>query len=75
MYIKVCEKIITFVWLYVEDMLIISNDIEWIKEMKMFLSFMFIIKDLGQVNSIFGIKVKKGSGDYSLNHYIMLRMW
>ena len=61
-----------FVCLYVDDMLIASNDMKGIIEMKRFLSSTFKMKDLGQVDTILGIKVTKNSGGYVLNqtHYI-----
>ena len=45
--------------LYVDDMLIVSNNIKGIVETKRFLSSTFKMKDLGQVDTILGIKVKK----------------
>lgn len=47
LYTKVCDSIITFVCLYMDDMLIISNDMEGLKDMKMFLSSTFKMKDFG----------------------------
>ena len=60
------------VCLYVDDMLIVSNAIEGILETKRFLSSTFKMKDLGQVDTILGIKVKRNSGGYVLSqsHYI-----
>ena len=53
-------------------MLIMSNDMKGIIETKRFLSSTFKMKDLGQVDTILGIKVKRNSGGYVLNqsHYI-----
>ena len=61
-----------FVCLYVDDMIIASNDMKGIIETKRFLSSTFKMKDLGQVDTILGIKVTKNSGGYVLNqtHYI-----
>ena len=60
------------VCLYVDDMLIVSNNIKGIVEIKRFLSSTFKMKDLGQVDTILGIKVKRNSGGYVLSqtHYI-----
>ncbi|RVW39391.1 hypothetical protein VitviT2T_024278 [Vitis vinifera] len=58
--------------LYVDDMLILSDDMRGIIETKKFLSSTFKMKDLGEVDTILGIKVKRNSGGYALNqtHYI-----
>ncbi|RVW49668.1 Retrovirus-related Pol polyprotein from transposon TNT 1-94 [Vitis vinifera] len=58
--------------LYVDDMLILSDDMKGIIETKRFLSSTFKMKDLGEVNTILGIKVKRNSEGYALNqtHYI-----
>ncbi|RVW29758.1 Retrovirus-related Pol polyprotein from transposon TNT 1-94 [Vitis vinifera] len=60
------------VCLYVDDMLILSDDMKGIIETKRFLSSTFKMKDLGEVDTILGIKVKRNSGGYALNqnHYI-----
>lgn len=53
-------------------MLIISNEMTGILETKRFLTSTFKMKDLGLVDTIFEIKVKRNSGGYELNqtHYI-----
>ncbi|WKA05276.1 hypothetical protein VitviT2T_023251 [Vitis vinifera] len=60
------------VCLYVDDMLILSDDMKGITETKRFLSLTFKMKDFGEVDTILGIKVKRNSGGYALNqtHYI-----
>ncbi|RVW22265.1 Retrovirus-related Pol polyprotein from transposon TNT 1-94 [Vitis vinifera] len=60
------------VCLYVDDMLILSDDMKGIIETKRFLSSTFKMKDLGEVDTILGIKVKRNSRGYALNqtHYI-----
>ena len=60
------------VCLYVDGMLILSDDMKGIIETKRFLSSTFKMKDLGEVDTILGIKVKRNSGGYALNqtHYI-----
>ena len=72
LYIKVCNAYIIIICLYVDDMLIMSNDMKGIIETKRFLSSTFKMKDLGQVDTILGIKMKRNSGGYVLNqsHYI-----
>ena len=58
--------------LYVDDMLILSNDMKGIIETKRFPSSNFKMKDLRDVDTILGIKIKRNSGGYALNqtHYI-----
>ncbi|RVW29768.1 Retrovirus-related Pol polyprotein from transposon TNT 1-94 [Vitis vinifera] len=60
------------VCLYVDDMLILSDDMKGIIETKRFLSSTCKMKDLGEVDTILGIKVKRNSGGYAMNqnHYI-----
>ncbi|GJT46915.1 zinc finger, CCHC-type containing protein [Tanacetum coccineum] len=58
--------------LYVDDILIVGTNMEGINETKKFLSSCFQMKDMYEVDTILGIKVKRHSGDYALNqcHYI-----
>ena len=58
--------------LYVDDMLIISNDAKGITEIKRFLISCFKMKDLRKVDTILGIKVKQNSGGFELSqsHYV-----
>ena len=72
LYSKCCDDHVIIVCLYVDDMLIVSNDMKGITETKRFLSSIFKMKDLGEVDTILGIKVKKNSGGYALSqaHYI-----
>ena len=60
------------VCLYVDDMLIVSNNLNNIMEMKRFLSSTFKMKDLGQVDTILSVKIKRNSRRYVLSqsHYI-----
>ncbi|RVW78512.1 Retrovirus-related Pol polyprotein from transposon TNT 1-94 [Vitis vinifera] len=72
LYSKTCDDYMVIVCLYVDDMLILSDDMRGIIETKRFLSSTFKMKDLGEVDTILGIKVKRNSGGYALNqtHYI-----
>jgi len=72
LYTKVRGSVVIFLCLYVDDMLIISNEMNGILETKKFLTSTFKMKDLGLVDTILGIKVKRNSGGYKLNqtHYI-----
>ncbi|GJS73070.1 zinc finger, CCHC-type containing protein [Tanacetum coccineum] len=58
--------------LYVDDILIVGTNIEGINETKKFLSSCFQMKDMNEVDTILGIKVKRHSVGYVLNqcHYI-----
>ena len=54
-FIQNCVISMWFVCLYVDDMLIASNDMKGIIETKRFLSSTFKMKGLGQVDTILGI--------------------
>ncbi|GKA50159.1 retrovirus-related pol polyprotein from transposon TNT 1-94 [Tanacetum coccineum] len=54
--------------LYVDDILIVGTNMEGINETKKFLSSCFQMKDMNEVDTILGIKVKRHSGGYALNH-------
>lgn len=58
LYTKVSENILIFICLYVDYMLIISNEMNGILETKRFLNFTFKMKFFGVVDTILGIKVK-----------------
>ncbi|RVW44817.1 Retrovirus-related Pol polyprotein from transposon TNT 1-94 [Vitis vinifera] len=72
LYSKTCDDYYGHSGLNVDDMLILSDDMRGIIETKRFLSSTFKMKDLGEVDTILGIKVKRNSGGYALNqtHYI-----
>nr|GFB11739.1 retrovirus-related Pol polyprotein from transposon TNT 1-94 [Tanacetum cinerariifolium] len=55
-----------------DDILIAGYNMEGINETKKFLSSCFQMKDMNEVDTILGIKVKRHSGGYALNqcHYI-----
>ncbi|KAM2777882.1 hypothetical protein PS2_010172 [Malus domestica] len=58
--------------LYVDDLLIFGTNMKGVSETKEYLNSKFKMKDLNEVDTILGIKVKKHSGGYSLcqSHYI-----
>ncbi|KAL6345172.1 hypothetical protein AAG906_013656 [Vitis piasezkii] len=62
LYSKTCDDYMVIMCLYVDDMLILSDDMRGIIETKRFLSSTFKMKDLGEVDTILGIKVKRNSG-------------
>ena len=62
----ICDDNVIFVCQYVNDMLILSNDMKDILEMKMFISSNFKMKDLGEVDTILVIKVGRNIDGYAL---------
>ena len=56
-YKKVSESAITFLILYVDDILLIGNDVPMLTTIKRWLSKEFSMKDLGEASYILGIKV------------------
>nr|GEX52863.1 zinc finger, CCHC-type [Tanacetum cinerariifolium] len=71
-YTKSMKDYTVVICLYVDDMLIISTTINGISETKSYLSSNFKIKDLGEVVTILGIKVKRTNDQICLSqsHYI-----
>jgi hypothetical protein len=56
-YKKVCESSVTFLVLYVDDILIIGNGIGMLNDVKSYLNKCFSMKDLGEAAYILGIKI------------------
>ena len=52
--------------LYVDDMLIIGTNMDGVQDTKKYLSSQFKMKDLNEVDTILGIKVKKPCGGFAL---------
>ncbi|GAA0157270.1 transmembrane signal receptor [Lithospermum erythrorhizon] len=71
-YSKSCNEYIVILCLYVDDMLIFSNSMEGIVGTKKYLSSVFDMKDLGEVDTILEIKVKIDEKGFTLSqtHYI-----
>ena len=57
MYKRHQDKIVMFLVLYVDDILLIRNDARVMSSIKIWLSSQFDMKDLGEVNFILGIKL------------------
>ena len=57
MYKRYQDKVVIFLMLYVDDVLLIGNDIGIKSLVKIWLSSQFDMKDLGEVNFILGIKL------------------
>ena len=51
------DKVVMFLVLYVDDILLIGNDVGVMSSIKVWLSSQFDMKDLGEVNFILGIKL------------------
>ena len=51
------DKVMMFLVLYVDDILLIGNDVGVMSSVKVWLSSQFDMKDLGEVNFILGIKL------------------
>ena len=55
-----------YVWLYVDDMLLVGNNMDVIKKVKSQLSFKFDMKDLGVANFILGMEIKRDHANRKL---------
>ena len=56
-YKKTSGSTVLFLVLYVDDILLIENDISIMQSIKTWLSNKFFMKDLGEVSYILGIKI------------------
>ncbi|GJZ27543.1 retrotransposon protein, putative, ty1-copia subclass [Tanacetum coccineum] len=56
-YLKANESNVTFLILYVDDILIMGNNIPMLKDVKSYLGRCFAMKDLGEAAYILGIKI------------------
>jgi hypothetical protein len=65
-YKKVCGSAIAFLVLYVDDILLIRNDISMMEAIKSSLRKRFSMKDLGEVAYIFGIKIYRNRSNMSI---------
>ena len=57
MYKRHQDKVVIFLVLYVDDILLIGNDVGVISSVKIWMSSQFDVKDLGKANFILGIKL------------------
>ena len=65
-YSKVIECDCVIICLYVDDMLIFGNNVNFVNETKLFLSCHFDMKDLGEPDVILGIKLRKSKNGFLL---------
>ena len=56
-YKKTNGSVVVFLVLYVDDILLIGNDVSELQSVKIWLSKNFSMKDLGEVTYILGIKI------------------
>ena len=56
-YKKVVNSIIAFLVLYVDDILLIGNDVGYLTDIKKWLAMQFQMKDLGDAQYVLGIKL------------------
>jgi hypothetical protein len=68
-YSKFTNNFDVIICLYMDDMLIISTNINVVNDTKKYLTLKFKMKDLNEVDIILDIKIKKhtGGGFYSLS--------
>ena len=57
MYKKINGSVAIFLILYIDDILLIENDISMLQSVKNWLSQKFFMKDLGEVSYILGINL------------------
>ncbi|KAH9768292.1 Integrase catalytic domain-containing protein [Citrus sinensis] len=71
-YFKFTNDFGVIICLYVDDLLIFGTNMQGVDDTKKYLTSQFKMKDLGEVDTILGVKVNKHSGGYSLcqSHYI-----
>ena len=53
------ENVVVFLVLYVDDILLIGNDVGTLSSVKVWLSNQFSMKDLGEASHILGIKLMR----------------
>ena len=72
MYSKFTNEYGVIVCLYVDDMLIFGTNMKGVCETKKYLSSIFQMKDLNEVDTILGIKIKRHSESFALcqSHYV-----
>nr|AMY96445.1 gag/pol protein [Momordica dioica] len=56
-YKKISGSVVAFLILYVDDILLIGNDVEYLEDVKKWLNTSFSMKDLGEAQYILGIRI------------------
>ena len=67
LYSKVVDAEVVLVALYVDDLLILSNNVALINQVKLLLNSSFKMKDLGVVNTFLGMEISQTSNGISLH--------
>ena len=57
MYVKQLGKSLLILFVYVDDILLVGNDMKMIVTTKMWLSSIFEMKDMGEANYVLGVKI------------------
>ena len=72
MYSKFIKEYQVIVCLYVDDMLIFGTNMKGVYETKTYLSSMFQMKDLNEIDTILRIKIKRHGEGFALcqSHYV-----
>ncbi|KAL0544621.1 hypothetical protein IC582_019738 [Cucumis melo] len=65
-YKKVVNSIVAFLVLYVDDILLIGNDVGYLTDIKKWLATQFQMKDLGDAQYVFGIQVVRNRKNRTL---------
>jgi len=68
MYSKFIKDFGVIVCFFIDDMLIFSTNMIEIVETERYLTSIFKMKDIGEIDTILGIKVKKHNSGYAFNH-------
>ncbi|KAL0406012.1 UNVERIFIED_CONTAM: hypothetical protein Slati_3915100 [Sesamum latifolium] len=56
-YGKISGSLVAYLVLYVDDILLIGNDVKMLRDIKAWLSIQFSMKDMGEASYILGIKI------------------
>ncbi|KAL0404050.1 UNVERIFIED_CONTAM: Retrovirus-related Pol polyprotein from transposon RE2 [Sesamum radiatum] len=56
-YKKISESSVVYLVLYIDDILLIGNDVKMLRDIKSWLSTQFSMKDMGEASYILGIKI------------------
>ena len=66
MYKKASGSVVVFLILYVDDILLIGNDIPTLLNVKQWLGKCFAMEDLGEVDTILGIRIYRDRSQWLL---------
>lgn len=69
MFLQFVDARVTIILAYVEDIILTSNDFDYIKELTLSLNNWFILKDLGNLSYFLGIQIIRNSKKIHLNQH------